>query len=198
MDPRFEGVISSVEPLIDQIYGPRYRCALTLNDGTEVPCAVLQSKARLVELAKRRIKEEMLGKGKLGGPDPYGQIVSSFAASGNNVNDYDIASVGLSRYAPPLSLLEQIHGETTMAWTGWVFEMHDRKMFAYGSSWTMEFFDLPEGYTFDNVVRVHNHSFLSDEGELRSLEQGAVLPLEYHLDNLLRERIYFTCYIDGL
>jgi hypothetical protein len=198
MDERFQNIISSVEPLSDQIYGPRYRCALTLNDGTCIPCAVLQSKSKLVELAKRRIKEEMSGKGRIAGPDPYGQIVSTFAASGNNVNDYDVASASLSRYAPPLSLLDQIHGETTMAWTGWVFEMRDGKMFAYGSSWTMEFLDLPKGYTFDDVVKVHNHSFLSEKGDLCGLEQGAMLPPEYCPDNLLRERIYFTCNIDGI
>jgi hypothetical protein len=198
MDERFQNVISSVKPLPDEIYGPRYRCALTLNDGTHLPCAVLQSKSKLVELAKRRIKEELSGKGKLGGPDPYGQIVSTFAASGNNVNDYDIASADLSRYAPPLSLLDQIHGETTMAWTGWVFEMRDGRMFAYGSSWTMEFFDLPEGYTFEDVLKVHNHSFLSQEGKLCSLELGATLPPEYRPEHLLRERVYFTCHIDGI
>jgi hypothetical protein len=198
MEKRFQEILSTVAPLPDDIYGPRYRCALTLKDGTHIPCGVLQSKSKLVELAKRRIKEELSGKGKIGGPDPFGQIVSSFAASGNNVNDYDVASASLSRYAPPLSLLSQIHGETTMAWTGWVFEMRDGKMFAYGSSWTMEFFDLPQGYTFEDVGKVHNHSFLSEDGELHSLERGAMLPSGYRPDKLLRERIYFTCYLDGI
>ena len=73
MDNRFQDILSNVEPLPDDIYGPRYRCALTLNDGTHIPCAVLQSKAKLVERAKRRIKEEIAGKGGIGGPDPYGQ-----------------------------------------------------------------------------------------------------------------------------
>src|SRR6185436_19822316 len=67
-------VVETTEPIQDQIYGPRYRCSLTLKDGTFLPCAILQSKERLVALAKRRIKEELAGKGALGGPDPYGQI----------------------------------------------------------------------------------------------------------------------------
>lgn len=198
MDNRFQDILASVEPLPDAIYGPRYRCSLTLKDGTHIPCAILQSKAKLVELAKRRIKEEMAGKGRIGGPDPYGQIVSVFVAGGNRLNDFDVASVSPSRFAPPLSLLRQIHGETTMAWTGWVFEMHDGKRFAYGTSFTMEFFDLPEGYTFDDVTKVHNHSFVSAEGTLQSLQQGALLPADYRPENLLRERIYFTCNIDGI
>lgn len=198
MDNRFKDIISNVEPIPDSIYGPRYRCALTLKDGTLIPCAVLASKAKLVELAKRRIKEEMSGKGRIGGPDPYGQILSTFVAGGNRLNDYDVASAIPSRYALPLALLHQIHGETTMAWTGWVFEMRDGKMFAYGSSFTMEFFDLPDGYTFGDVVKVHNHSFLSADGALRSLEQGAMLPTDYSPKNLFRERVYFTCNIDDL
>lgn len=198
MDKRFQEIVSKIEPIPDPIYGPRYRCSLTLKDGTEIPCAVLQSKAKLIELAKRRIKEEMSGRGKIGGPDPYAQILSVFVAGGNRVNDYDVASIAPSRHAIPLPLLNQIHGETTMAWTGWVFEMKDGKLFAYGSSFLMEFFDLPEGYDFSDVVKVHNHSFLSQDGELVSLERGGRLPPNYSPDKLFRERVFFTCYIEGV
>jgi hypothetical protein len=198
MDKRFQDIISNIEPIPDSIYGSRYRCALTLKDGTHIPCAVLQSKTKFIELAKRRIKEEMSGKGKIGGPDPYGQILSVFVSGGNRVNDYDVASATSSRYAPPLALLRQIHGETTMGWTSWVFEMKGGKLFAYGSSFTMEFFNLPDGYSFDDVVKVHNHSYLSKDGALVSLQQGRMLPADYSPDNLFRERIFFTCNIDGI
>jgi len=198
MDKCFQDIVAHVEPLPDSIYGPRYRCALTLKDGTHLPCAVLQSKAKLIELAKRRIKEEMSGKGIIGGIDPYGQILSVFLAGGNRVNDYDVAAASPSKYAPPLALLHQIHGETTMGWTGWVCEMKDGKLFQYGSSFYMEFFQLPEGYTFDDVVKVHNHSFLSKDGALASLQRGGMLPADYIRDNLFRERIFFTCHIDGI
>jgi hypothetical protein len=198
VDKRFQQIVSKIEPIPDSIYGPRYRCSLTLKDGTEIPCAVLQSKAKLIELAKHRIKEEMSGHGKIAGPDPYGQILSSFVARGNCVNDYDVASVAPSRHAIPLSLLNEIHGETTMAWTGWVFEMKDGRHFAYGSSFSTEFFDLPERYDFGDVVKVHNHSFLSPDEKLVSLEQGSRLPSNYFPEKIFRERIFFTCYIEGL
>jgi hypothetical protein len=149
-----------------------------------------------VELAKRRIKEEMSGKGHLLALYRYGEIVSSFVSSGNRVNDYDVASADLSHYAPPLSLLKQIHGETTMAWTGWVFEMADGKMFSYGSGFSMEFFQLPESYSFSDVFRVHNHSYIGRNGELIRLEEGGLLPDEYDRERVLRERIFFNCAID--
>lgn len=198
MNPHFQRIIDTVEPLQDAIYGPRYRCALTLTDGTKLPCVVLQSKAKLVELAKRRIKEEMGGKGKLISPDPYGDIVATFVTGGNTINDFDVADAAPSPFAPPLSLLEQIHGETVMAWTGWVFEMSDGRLFPYGSGFTMEFFHLPYGYRFEDVVKVHNHSFLSPTGELRSIEQFGSLPDDYDQESLFRERVYFTCAIDGI
>lgn len=194
----FQNVISTVAPIPDSIYGPRYRCALTLEDGTHLPCAVLQSESKLIELAKHRIKQEMSGKGIIGGPDPYGQILSSFVAAGNRVNDYDVVSASSSIYAPPLALLHQIHGETTMGWTGWVFEMKDGKLFQYGTSFSMEFFHLPEGYSFEDVVKVHNHSFLSKDGALLSLQRGGILPPDYSHYNLFRERVFFTCYINDI
>ena len=85
-----------------------------------------------------------------------------------------------------------------MSWTGWVFEMKDGKLFSYGSGFLMEFFNLPEGYTFDNVAKVHNHSFVSEDGSLVNLQRGGRLPTDYRPENLLRERIFFTCYIDGI
>ena len=198
MDKKFQEVVGKIEPLIDSIYGPIYRCSMILKDGTTIPCATLQSKSKLTELAKRRIKEEMSGKGKIGGPDSYGQIVSNFAAHGNNINDYDVASVGPSKFVLPIPLLNQIEGETFMGWTGWVFEMKDGKLFSYGSGFRFEFFDLPDGYSFDDVMKVHNHSYLSDNGELRSLQRGAMPPKEYTREKIFRERIFFTCYIDGI
>jgi len=191
-------ILSSVEPIGDSIYGPRYRCSLTLKDGTFLPCAVIQSKDRLVELAKRRIKEEMQGRGRIGGDDPYGQIVATFVASGNRVNDYDVADATPSRFAIPLPLLQRIHGETTMGWTGWVFRMKDKQVFSYGTSFLTEFFQLPDGYEFSDVDEVINHSFVYSDGTLAGLEQGGYLPKAYHPEGVFRERAFFSCAVDGV
>jgi hypothetical protein len=139
MDNPFRHVIDTVEPFEDSIDGRQYRCALTLRDGTHLPCVVIHSKQRLVELAKRLIKEGIDGQGILGvdplrGDDPYGQVVARFIAEVNRINEYDVRSASPSPFAPPISLLRQIHGETTMSYTGWVFEMSDGKMFSYGST----------------------------------------------------------------
>ncbi len=198
MQSYFQDIVSNVEPLNDAIWGPRYRCELTLKDGTFLPCAVLQSKNNIVELAKRRIRQEIDGKGRIGGPDPFGQLLSSFVAGGNRVNDYDVKFAAPSRYAPPVSLLKRIDGETTMGWTGWVFEMSDGALFSYGSSFHMDFFDLPQGYTFCDIVKVHNHTFLSESGALVALTQGGLIPRDYPTDNIFREKVFFNCAIEGI
>jgi len=187
---------NTIEPLKDNIYGPLYRCSLTLKDGTFLPCAVVQSRERLVELAKRRIKEDMGRQATLNVPDPYGSIVSSFVSKGNRVNDYEVRSASESKYAIPVSLLSQIHGETTMGWTGWVFKMKDGKVFSYGTTFRFEFFQLPENYSFVDVAEVINHSFVDAFGEVRSLRNGGTR--NYDVNAVFRERVYFICAVDGL
>jgi hypothetical protein len=191
-------ITSTVEPIEDSFYGARYRCSLTLKDGTFLPCAVIQSKKKLVELAKRRIREEMEGKGRIGGDDPYGQIVTTFVARGNRINDYDVASSEISRNAIPLPLLKKIEGETFMAWTGWVFRMRDGKLFSCGTSFRAEFLQLPEGYDFDDVTEVINHSFVNAAGTLVTLSRGALPPANYDRAKVLRERMFFVCAVDEI
>ncbi len=191
-------IIKAFDFIEDPIFGPMYRAAAVLNDGTEIPCLTFKSKRKLVELAKRRIKEEIDGKGFLRGSDPYGQIVSVFAAGGNRVNDYDIAKISASKHAIPNDLRAKIHGETFMGWTGWVFEMTDGKLFQFGSSFSFDYFDMPTGYGFNDVAKVHNHSYLNKAGELVALRCGAFPPEEYQRDKVFRERVAFECAIEGI
>ncbi len=179
-------ILGSVEPLDDSAYGPRYRCSVRLKDGTALPCVALQSKDRLVGLARRRFSE-------LANDNELDSVVASFVAGGNRVNDYDIESATISRFAIPLSLLRQIRGETSMAWTGWVFEMNDGHLFSYGSTFLMEFFQLPDGYDFTDVLRVHNHSYVDADGTIASYREHPGRPTD-----LYRERPYFVCALDGI
>ncbi|ROH86524.1 hypothetical protein ED208_15950 [Stagnimonas aquatica] len=191
---------SGIEPFPDPTYGEGYRCSAYLKDGTFLPCVMLRKASPVVELAIRRFDQERKGKGIFGSrkSDGYESIVKNFVASGNRVNHYDIERVEPSRFAIPLSLLKQVEGETTMAWTGFVFEMHDGKLFSYGTSFGVEFFGLPNGYGFENVVSVHNHSYVSPNGALCSLAQGmGAQPNDYNRSLVIRERPYFVCHYDA-
>lgn len=188
---------SGIEPLPDSVYGNSYRCSAYLTDGTYLPCVMLRESSAVVKLAMRRFEQEKTGKGIFRFKNAYETIVKTFVASGNRVNDYDIAKVEPSRYAIPLGLLKQIKSETSMSWTGFVLEMRDGKLIAFGTTFSMEFFDIPDGYTFDEVVAVHNHSYVSPNGELRSLVLGMAPQFsEYDRSLVYRERPYFICYYD--
>lgn len=192
-------IIGTVEPMHDSVYGPKYRCSLTLKDGTFLPCAIIHSKQRLVALAKKRIEEESRGRGIFRGrSDRYEQILSTFVSGGNRINDYDVKSATVSKYAIPLSLLSQIHGETSMGWTGWVFRMNDGRCFSYGTSFLMEFFQLPDGYSFSDVAEVINHSFVNPDGAVVPVSRGAMPPEVYRAHSVFRERVFFSCAVDGI
>jgi hypothetical protein len=60
----------------------------------------------------------------------------------------------------------------------------------------MEFFQLPDGYSFCDVIKVHNHSYVGENGKLLPLQQGGFLPNDDKDIPLLRERVYFTCAIE--
>jgi hypothetical protein len=191
---------TGVEAIPDSIYGNGYRCSAYLTDGTFLPCVVLRKSEPVTDLALRRFEEEKCSKGvfQRGPGESYRQIVRRFVVSGNHVNHYDIASVEPSRFAIPLSLLGQIQGETSMGWTGFVLQMNDGKLFAMGTTFLAEFFNVPEGYSFNDVVAVHNHAYVSQEGELRELNQGmSERSADYDASRVLRERPYFVCYYDA-
>jgi hypothetical protein len=193
----FDYLKTAVEPFPDSILGEGYRCSVYLNDGTHLPCVMLRKSSPATELAMRRFKQEKKADGLFRSGNSYENIVKLFVTSGNRVNSYDIVKIEASRYAIPLSLLRQIEGETTMSWTGFVLAMRDGKLFAFGTTFLAEFFNLPNGYAFTDVISVHNHSYISGNGELKSLTQGmSAQPSDYDTSLVYRERPYFVCYYD--
>ena len=84
-----------------------------------------------------------------------------------------------------------------MGWTGFVLEMKDGRPFAFGTRFGWEFFDVPDGYAFSDVWKVHNHSYLAGGGEILPLRRGmGEWPEGYDLSTVLRERPHFVCYYD--
>ncbi|HXA47617.1 MAG TPA: hypothetical protein VNW52_08305 [Burkholderiaceae bacterium] len=187
-------------PITNSTYGDSYRCSAYLVDGTYLPCVVLRKSEPIAQLALKRFEQEKKGKGIFGSSrsaDAYEKIVKHFVTSGNRLSNYDIANLEPSKYAIPLTLLSKIEGETTMGWTGFVLEMRDGKALPFGTSFGMEFFNIPENYTFEDVVAVHNHSYVSSLGEIKPLTEGmSAQPTEYDTSVVCRERPYFVCYYD--
>jgi len=177
----------TIEPLHDRIYGDRYRASVLLRDGTYLPCVVFQSNDRRVELALRRFDELRNQSAQ------YRQVVESFVASGSRLANYEIKAVEPSPFAWPLATLNTIHGETTMGWTAFVVEMQDGTLHSFGTSFSFEFFDLPQGYTCANIAQIHSGMVYSQAGGMApfSLDTG-------HDIATYREKPYFTCYLPEL
>ncbi|HEY4184593.1 MAG TPA: hypothetical protein VGP07_05955 [Polyangia bacterium] len=163
--------------------GPAYRCAAILKDGLHLPCVLLASTEATVALALRRFEETRNdgalpeSKRRFGYGMQYADIVKSFVASGNTINSYDIARLEKSKYAIPLARLHEVRGETSMSWTQFAAVMRDGREFAFGTSFLTEFFQMPEGYSGDDIAAITSH------------KAG---------DPTYRERPYFTCYVNGL
>ena len=205
MDPIQEKEIikflkDKIEPLENDSYGTGYRASVYLVDGTFLPCVIFRNSKTIVELAIRRFEEEQTGRSifskssRLG----YYDIVKNFVARGNCINAYNIGKISKSKFAFPLSILKQIHGETHMSWTGFVGRMKDGECFSFGTTFLMEFFDMPEKYSVEDIDEIINHSYISKLGEIRSCYAEIEKPTDKHNDLIYRERPYFECFLDNL
>ena len=170
----------NVEPLPASFpYGERYRVSGTLADGTPLPCIVVESASRRIDLALRRFEET---KPPRESRESYLAVVRNFVAGGNRLNDYDLRELSVSPYAIPVARLREINGETTMGWTAFSAIMNDGREFRFGTQFLYEFFDMPPGYSAENISRI-----IPAVRGVRSDEQP-----------IYRERPFFTCYVDGL
>jgi len=191
----------NVEPLKEENFGDGYRASVYLTDGTFLPCVIFRNSKKIIELAKRRFKEEIKGRGKMrnfpeGG---YNAIVKSFVAHGNCINAYNIAKVEISKYAFTLSVIEQIHGETVMGLTVFAAKMKDGKYFGFRTDFGFEFFDMPENYSVEDIVKIIDHSFVMPNGELRTRKYGVYdLPEGFKDAVTYQARPFFECYLDNL
>ena len=191
----------NIEPLEDPNYGPGYRASVYLTDGTFLPCVIFRNPKTLVNLAISRFKQEQTGKGIFSRSSGLGyyDIVKTFVARGNCINDYDIDRVEKSKFAFPLSIQKQIKGETTMGWTGFAAKMKDGKYFGFGTDFRWEFFQMPEGYAVDDIKEIISHSYVLKNGALRSHRESEPITTDDYKDAVVyRERPFFECFIDNL
>ncbi|MEA5115407.1 MAG: hypothetical protein VB050_15435 [Geobacteraceae bacterium] len=170
---------SNIIPLDDVIFGKRYRASAFLKDGSYLPCVVFQSKNRLIDLAMKRLEETKNDKRQ------YRMVVEAFISNGSFVSSYDITRVEASMFALPTNLINKIIGETVMGWTEFIVEMHDGKKFPYGTSFSIDFFELPDDYEIKDIKEIHKKNLLTQQQP----ENNA----KYY-----REKPFFTCLLDGL
>lgn len=191
----------NIEPLEDKVYGLGYRASVYLTDGTFLPCVIFRNPKEIVNLAIKRFKDEKTGNGIFNRSSGFGyyNTVKNFVTNGNCINDYDIDRVEKSRFAFPLKIQNQIRGETTMGWTGFTAKMIDGRYFGFGTTFRWEFFQMPDNYSVDDIEEIINHSYVLQNGELRSHREGNLtFTDDYKNAVVYRERPFFECFIDNL
>lgn len=151
----------------------------TMTDGMNLPCVVIESASRTADLALKRFEETRKSS------DPHSghrAIVTSFVTKGNSVNDYDLKELTPSSFAIPFLRMKEIEGETSMSWTEFSAVMKDGAEFRFGTTFTIEFFDMPSGYSATDIVKI----IPAVRGEISRQE------------HIYREKPFFTCYVEGL
>jgi hypothetical protein len=181
---RQEDIVAFVKQNVEPLppcppYGERFRVAARLTDGTYLPCAVVESASRTVDLAIKRFAETRKSSDPYMG---YDAIVKSFVTQGNAVNHYDLRELSLSPYAIPLARAREIGGETSMSWTEFYAAMRDGREFRFGTRFLTEFFDMPEGYSASDIERI----------------VPAIRGEQPRAERIYREKPFFTCFVDGL
>jgi hypothetical protein len=180
-------VRATIEPMKHPVYGDWYRAAAYLSDGTYLPCVVFQGKRPRVDLALRRFDELRSN------PAQLRKVAASFVAGGPCVAYYDLMSVEASPFAWPTEILKMIHGETTVGWTAFVVEMRDGTMHSFGTSFSFEFFSLPQGYAHQDIVKIHSGMVYSESHGLQRFSMEWMKN-----EKPIRERPFFNCYLEGL
>lgn len=198
MNKNIKNFINSTKELYpDTFYGNGYRCSAYLYDGTFLPCVMLRESKSTIQQAILRLEKEKSGESVFTNVNGYEEMIKIYTTYGNRVDECEILKCKESRYAIPLDIIKEIGGETTMSWNAFVLEMNDGQYFSFGSNYLLEFFDLPKNYTFEDVVQVHNDSYVSTNGKPKKLQEGYMTPpTDYDLRKVYREKPYFVCYTD--
>ena len=190
---------ANIQPYPNSAYGQGYRASVTLIDGINLPCVIFRNPTQIVDLAERRFKEEQSGKSIFSKSSGLGykEIIKTFITNGNCINHYDIAKINKSSFAFPEITLKKIKGETKMGWTGFVAKMSDGKQFAFGTSFSFEFFNMPDGYHPDDICEIINHSYFDKENNLKSYHEADIYE-KFDRTLVYSDRPYFECFIDNL
>ncbi len=173
----FRFLEKETEPIPDIIGNKTYtayRASVYLKDNTYLPCVKFKSFRGIVELAIQRFEEVKIDK-NTSYMESYPEIIGRFIAAKSTLWSVDVSRVEKSPYAIPYSYLKKMGGETRMGWTSFTVIMNDGKQFQFGTSYSWEFFEMPEGYDACKIVEI--------------------IPNKNTSPQVFREKPFFNCYL---
>lgn len=185
---------------------PEYLGAVRLLGGAYLPCVTFRDKR---EYFRKTIPYlENLRKQYGIGSEPYQQQCELILLGLGNgiVHPYTISAIEKSIHAVPMDIYNQLDGPTGRNGMCFVAEMKDGKFTAYHDEILMgSFWEMPPGYSGEDIVNLWNHSYLTKEGKIALYGEGDDdCPDEQYLAYKsnhaveLRAVPYFVCYVEGL
>jgi len=201
-----EYIENRVDRFPDPTFGEGARCSVYLKDGTYLPCVLLRDWQKAVSLFMARLDQEGSGRAVLAEIKDIAEqsLVRFFITNQNIVKLSDIASIEVSPYAIPHSFLRELDlnsdnkllPKNTLSF---VLEMNDDQLFLYENrALNQEFYDLPSGYSFSDVKKVHKSAYKHPDGLVRRVpitykdEQIKFMPEES-----FTQKPFFVCYTEG-
>ena len=182
-----------IEPISDFDGNPEYPCAVILQDDTIMECAVIKSKEVKLHCAIGRVLDADLTEiDRTSEWTPLNKIdliMEALVTNNNSINSYNIKSVFKSKFAIPQSIQQQITGETRMSWTQFTGEMDDGNKFNFGTSYHRTFFNMPSGYTSQNLKRIEMHKQIDNQKIYRERSFFEIF-IEHLIDNPILDKRY--------
>jgi len=155
----------NIEPLTKKSYGSGYMASVTMADRTFFPCVIfhiytLQEIIDGVREHREYVTEEM--KKKYNKEFVPQKTVEEMAAE--KISKYksdpiklaDIIKVEKSRFAFPPAIIEKVCCGGKMCGADFVAKMKDGKYFGFHTVFTVNFFEMPDGYCGEDIIEIIN------------------------------------------
>lgn len=85
-----------------------------------------------------------------------------------------------------------------MGWTAFVARFEDGRMLGFGTSWNLEFFNLPPNYNVEDIVEIINHAYLLKSGDVVFHRSFDSISRKDELEIIQPDKPFFECFIDNL
>jgi len=77
--------------------------------------------------------------------------------------------------------------------------MKDGSHIGFGTTFYTEFFDIPDGYSANDIIEIINHSYICESGKMYTRNERQFVSSDNYDKNIFyREKPFFECYMDNL
>lgn len=185
-----------VEPVSNTLYGDEYCAAVTLNDGTFLPCVVFRHQRKAIELIYQALHKKHYG---IIDKRPYDTefiqkgIIRRELVSENIVKfDSDVVKVEKCKYAMPEKVLREMNCTPTHYFLA-RFKDGSYENFRWGEGL---FYEEPASNRLEDIVEIFNSKLMLENREIITLKNLMDWKNnETWLKKIHITKPYFVCYI---